>query len=144
VEITREFGASRADLFRAYTEPDLVSRWMGPRQYSLEIREYDVRAGGSWAFVNRASDGTEYAFRGVFHSVTPGEQIVQTFEFLGAPGHVSLESATFEDRDEGSRVVIRSAYQSVADRDAILEAGMADGVTEGFEKMDAVLEELRR
>ena len=58
--------------------------------------------GGRWRFLNIDSDDNEYGFHGVFHEITPGERIVQTFEFEGAPGHVSLETLRFgQDADVG-------------------------------------------
>jgi uncharacterized protein YndB with AHSA1/START domain len=139
VDIVREFDAPVADVYRAYTDPTLVSQWMGPRGYTTKIIDYDVRSGGSWNFVHVDPDGDSYEFRGVFHTVTP-ELIVQTFEYAGVPNHVSLESVTFEDAGDGrTRVRSRSAFQSVEDRDGMVASGMGQGVVEGFERMDEVL-----
>ena len=140
ITIVREFDASVDALYHAYTDPGLVAQWLGPRRYALQIREWDLRTGGSWSYANIVPGGdTVYGFHGSFHSVTPGERIVQTFEFEGAPGHVSLESATFEPMGNRSRVVIDSVFQSVQARDATLAHGMEGGVTEGFERLDELL-----
>ena len=64
----------------------------------------DVRTGGSWRFVIRNPDGSETGFRGTYREVTPPERIVQTFEWEGMPGHVSVETAVFEDLGDRTRV----------------------------------------
>jgi len=139
INATRDFDAPLDDVYRAWSEPELVARWLGPRRYEMVIEEYDVRTGGSWAYEHKAGDEA-YGFRGVFHDVTPGKSITQTFEFAGAPGHVSLETVTFSDLgDNRSRVSIHSVYQSIEARDAMVDSGMEGGMTEGFERLDEVL-----
>jgi uncharacterized protein YndB with AHSA1/START domain len=142
VGAVREFDAPVTHLYRAYVDPTLVVEWLGPRRFSMEIARYDVRSGGSWAYRHVASDGTTYGFHGVFHLVVPREHIVQTFEFDGAPGHVSLDSAVFEPVAGRSRLKLQSVHQSVESRDAIVSAGMAAGLAEAFARLDEVLEAL--
>ena len=139
VDISREFDAPRELLFRAWTEPELLVQWLGPRRLTMIVDEYDVRDGGRWRYVHRDDDGTEYGFHGVFHGTPSVDGMTQTFEFDGAPGHVSLDSLTFEER--GGRTIARShsVFQSVEDRDAMVAAGMETGINEGFERLDALL-----
>jgi uncharacterized protein YndB with AHSA1/START domain len=139
--MTREFKGTPEQLYRAYTDPDLVRQWLGPHRLQMDIREFDVRHGGRWSFVHREEGGAEYGFRGVFHG-TPSvkDGITQTFEFEGMPGHVCLERVKFEEIAPG-RTLVRneSVYQSVEDRDGMIESGMETGVTEGYERLDALL-----
>ena len=120
--ITRVFDAPRDLVFKAYTDPDLVSQWWGPRMYTIEVEKMDVRPGGSWRTVNRDADGNEYWFHGVYHDVSPPDRIVQTFEWEGLPGHVSLEKATFEDVGGKTKLTAQSVFQSVEDRDGMLQS----------------------
>ena len=138
--ITREFAASPEALLRAYTEPDLFAQWIGPRRLTTIIDRYEARDGGTWRYVSREADGTEYGFRGVFHGTPSVEGIVQTFEFEGAPGHVSLETLTFEPRGDTTLVRLNSVFQTVADRDAaIVGSGMEGGIKEGFDRLDELI-----
>lgn len=140
VDMNREFNATPAQLFRAFTEPDLLVQWLGPRGLKMEIQEFDVRHGGVWAFTHADDNGT-YGFRGVFHGTPSAEDgISQTFEFDGAAGHICLESVKFDEVAQG-RTIIRnhSIYQSLEDRNAMLESGMEYGVNEGYEKLDELL-----
>jgi uncharacterized protein YndB with AHSA1/START domain len=140
IEITREFAAPPAAVFRAHTEPDLVKQWLGPRDLEMEIFEYDVRSGGSYRYAHRADRG-EFFFRGVFHSVEDGTRIVQTFEFEGAPGEVSLDTATFTDLGDGrTRMHGHSVFPSVEARDAAVASGMSVGITQSYERLDTLLE----
>ncbi|MCU1505332.1 MAG: hypothetical protein QOG18_1589 [Microbacteriaceae bacterium] len=139
VEMVREFDAPVASVIRAYTDPALLIQWLGPYRLEMEIKEYDVRPGGSWHYVHTDQEGNAYEFRGVFHSVTD-DTIVQTFEFAGAPGHVSLDSVTFADAGDGrTRVSSHSVFQSVEARDGMVESGMESGITQGYERLDTVL-----
>lgn len=139
IDMVREFDAPVADVFRAHTDPELVSQWLGPRRLKMELIEYDARTGGTWSYIHRDADGTGYGFRGVFHTVTEDEML-QTFEFDGYPGHVSLERARFEDLGGGrTRLSVHSVYQSVEDRDGMVASGMEGGVTEGYERLDELL-----
>jgi uncharacterized protein YndB with AHSA1/START domain len=139
VTMTREVAAPRDLVFRAFTEPDLLVQWLGPRRLTMSVERYEVRDGGRWRYVHREDDGTEYGFRGVFHGDPTPDQIVQTFEFEGAPGHVQLDTARFEEIDGRTVIHMNSVFQSVEARDAMVGAGMAEGVKEGFEQLDEVL-----
>ncbi len=142
IVITREFDASRDLLFRAHTDPELLIQWLGPHRLTMTIDRFDARDGGTWRYTHRDVDGTEYGFHGIFHGTPSLDGIVQTFEFEGAPGHVSLETLTFEER--GGKTLLRnnSVYQSVADRDAMVQSGMEEGLNEGYERLDELIAQL--
>ena len=143
IVITREFEAPRDLVFRAYTEPDLLVRWLGPRDLTMRIDRYDVRDGGRWRYVSVDADGNEYGFHGVFHGTPSPDGAVQTFEFEGAPGHVSLESLTMTEHDGRTLVRTVSSFQSVEDRDAMVASGMEHGVHDSHERLTELLAELR-
>ncbi|OUM41144.1 SRPBCC family protein [Arthrobacter sedimenti] len=143
VAIVRDFDAPRDVVFRAFTEPDLVRQWLGPRRMIMEILEFDAVTGGAYSYVHRDGEGNAYGFRGIFHTVVAPERIIQTFEFDGAPHHVSLDSMTFEDLGDGrTRCSGRSAFLTVEARDAMIGSGMEKGVNEGHERLDDVLSSL--
>lgn len=139
IVITREFEAPPEQVFRAYTEPDLVAQWLGPRGMTMRIAEFDARTGGSYRYVHADGEGNEYGFRGVFHEVRPTERIVQTFAFDGFPDSVSLETATFEDLGGRTRVTSKSVFDSVEARDGMIASGMEHGVRDGYERLDDLL-----
>jgi len=140
IDVTREFDAPRDLVFRAYTDPGLVVQWLGPRKYEMLLETWEPRAGGSYRYVH--TDGTnKWGFHGVFHELTP-DAMVQTFEFEGAPGHVSLDRLTLEERDGRTIARSHSVFQTVEARDAMVEHGMADGMNDGFDRLDELLARL--
>lgn len=139
---TREFNAPRELVFRAYTEPDLLVQWLGPRRLTMAVDYFDVRAGGSWRFIHRDANGNEYGFHGVFHGTPSLASIVRTFEFEGAPGHISLETLTLEELDGKTRIRTNSVFQSVEDRDGMIQSGMEEGVNDSMERLDELLARL--
>jgi uncharacterized protein YndB with AHSA1/START domain len=143
IVITREFDASRELLFRVHTDPELLVQWLGPRDLMMTIDHFDVRDGGTWRYTHLDADGNEYGFHGVFHGRPSAEAgIVQTFEYEGAPGHVSLQTLTLEVR--GGRTLLRTnaVFQSVEDRDGMIQSGMEVGVNDGMERLDELLARL--
>jgi uncharacterized protein YndB with AHSA1/START domain len=139
IHIERTFEAPRERVFAAYTDPELIPRWWGPRETTTIVDEMEATAGGSWRFVARNADGSETAFRGVYREVTPHERIVQTFEWEGMPGHVSVETAVFEDLGDRTRVVSTSVFHTPEERDGMIESGMERGMNETFERLDELL-----
>ncbi len=135
--------APRELVFRAYTEPELFAQWWGPRRYKVEIEKFDSRPGGEWHVTHVGDDGSRYEFRGVNHDVVAPERICATFEFLGVPGHVALQTATFEPLGNKTKLVAHQVFQSVMDRDGMVASGMEDGANESMERLGGVLETLK-
>jgi uncharacterized protein YndB with AHSA1/START domain len=140
VVLSRTFRAPRKLVFSAYTDPQLIPRWWGPSSLSTVVETMDVRAGGCWRFVQHDAKGSEFAFHGIYHEVAPPERLVSTFEYEGAPGHVLLEATIFEEVDGGTKLTTRSVFQSVADRDQMVAAGMEGGAVEAMQRLDQLLQ----
>jgi len=137
--IISTFDAPRELVFKAYTDPDLIPQWWGPRIFTTIVEKMEVRPGGMWRFVQRDSTGNEYAFHGVYHAIIPPERIVQTFEFEGMPGHVALETATFQEHQGRTEVTGQAVFQSIEDRDADLNSGMEEGASETMYRLAELL-----
>jgi uncharacterized protein YndB with AHSA1/START domain len=147
VFVRREFDAPRELVFRAYTDPELIVRWLGPRELTMTLKKFEPESGGSYRYIHKDKDGNEHAFHGVCHEVTDPERIIQTFEYEGLPekGHVALETARFEALPGGrTRVTSQSVFQSVADRDGMIQSGMERGINVSHERLSELLEELKR
>lgn len=142
IDIEREFDAPRELVHRAYLDPELVVQWLGPRQYTMTIDRWDARDGGAYRYVHSNESGS-HAFHGVFHSMAI-DNMAQTFEYEGAPGHVSLDTQVLEDLGNGrSRVKSHSVYMSVEDRDTMIGNGMAEGVEDGYNRLDELIARLQ-
>ena len=141
--ITREFDAPRELVFKAFTDPKLYTQWLGPRRYTMNLEKFEPKSGGMWRYTHKDKDGNEFGFHGVYHEVLAPERMIDTFEFEGLPekGHVSLETAKFMELPGGrTRVTMQSVFQSVADRDGMMQSGMEEGINESFARLDELLE----
>jgi uncharacterized protein YndB with AHSA1/START domain len=142
ITLTREFDAPRALVFKAHTDAEMVANWWGLRQYRTIVDRMEARKGGMWRFVQTGPDG-EFGFNGVYHDVVADERLVYTFEFEGMPGHVLLETLTFEERDGKTLLTDVSVFQSIEDRDGMLASGMEAGANESMERLDELLAGLK-
>ncbi|HNS26470.1 MAG TPA: SRPBCC family protein, partial [Methanobacteriaceae archaeon] len=127
-------------------DPELYKQWIGPRELTTEIDVFESVSGGSWRYIQRDPEGNEYAFHGVNHEVLPPERIIGTFEFEGLPetGHVILQTLKLISLpDNRTRIVDQSVFQSVEDRDGMLQSGMEIGVDESYQQLDDLLEEMQ-
>jgi uncharacterized protein YndB with AHSA1/START domain len=141
--MTRVFSAPRELVFKVMTDPTLIPHWWGPGQYTTIVDKMDVREGGLWRYIQRNQHGNEFAFHGVYHSITPPERVIDTFEFEGMPGHVILETMTLEAQADGATMLtVSSIFQSVADRDGMLSSGMEEGARESYDRLDQLLKTL--
>jgi uncharacterized protein YndB with AHSA1/START domain len=145
IVMTRVFDAPRELAFEAHTECEHLAKWWGPRKYTLEVCEMDFRPGGKYRFVHRGPGGVEeHGFRGEYREIVPPERIVWTFEWEGMPGHVSVDTLTLEDLGGGrTRLVAHSIFDSVEDRDGMLQSGMEEGAGESWDRLAELLQTMR-
>ena len=144
IVLTRVFEAPRELVFQTCTDPTHIPHWWGPRSLTTTVDVMDVKPGGAWRFVQRDADGNEYAFHGVYHEVEPPERTVSTFEFEGMPGHVVLETTTFEDLGGRTRLTTTSVFQTIEDRDGMVSSGMEQGAVESMDRLAELLERAQR
>ncbi|PSL43847.1 uncharacterized protein YndB with AHSA1/START domain [Chitinophaga niastensis] len=141
--ITREFEAPRELVFKAFSDPAILVQFLGPDNLKMKINHYDFKSGGSYRYTSTDEKGNEYSFNGAVHEVTAPERCIQTFEFEGMPerGHVSLDTSIFEVLPNNrTKLTIQSVFRSVADRDGIIKSGMEQGLSEGLNRLDVLLE----
>ncbi len=136
----RIFDAPCELVWKVYTDPELVPKWWGPKYLTTTVDKMDVRVGGVWRFVQRDQDGKEYAFNGDYREIVPHERLVYTFEFEGMPGHVLIETITFEELDGKTKMTDTAHYQTIEDLDGMLESGMEEGATETMDRLAELVE----
>ncbi len=144
--IEREVDAPRELVFRAFTDKELYSQWIGPRGFTTDIEAFDVRTGGSYRYKQKDKEGKVYSFHGVYHDVSPPERIIDTFEYEGLPeaGHASLESMRFEELPGNrTRLVGKSVFLTVEDRDGMMQSGMEEGMEDSYSQLDELMERMK-
>ena len=138
IRIERVFDAPRDRVWRAFTDPTLIAQWWG-RGNQLVIERMEVERGGHWRFVEHGPGGV-HGFEGRYREIVPPERLVQTFERDGMPGHVAVETATFEDLGDGrTKVVNTSLFHTTEERDGMLQSGMEQGLNESYAALDKLL-----
>jgi uncharacterized protein YndB with AHSA1/START domain len=141
VRMERVYNASPERLYKAYTTAEDIMKWWGPRDYIKVIDKLDVRVGGAWRIVHTDSTGAEYAFNGVYKELDEPNKISQTFEWEGMPGHILVETSTFEDLGDGTtKVSTVSQYDNIEDLEGMVATGMETGAVEGTEQLAELVE----
>jgi uncharacterized protein YndB with AHSA1/START domain len=140
VRIEREFDAPRELVWEAYTDPQLMCEWLGPRRLTMTVQEMDLRTGGSYRYTHRDDEGGEFVFFGEFLEVEPPRLIVQTFDFEANEHGPSRDRVEFVALDgDRTRIVVSAAFPSPEAVETMLSSGMERGVREGYEKLDELL-----
>jgi uncharacterized protein YndB with AHSA1/START domain len=97
VTIERVFDAPRELVFQAWTKPEQIAHWWGPRGFTLPICEMEFRVGGKFRFVMRGPDGKDYPFEGAYLEIVEPERIVFQGVIHDEPGHQVWTTVTFAD-----------------------------------------------
>lgn len=142
LRISHWFDAPVDLVFNTWVDPQLMPQWWGPAYLETTVENMEPNNGGIYRIFQRAPDGKLHGFRGVYHTVEAPHLIISTFEYDGAPGHVSLDTYRFTAEGDKTFYTSVSIFQSLADRDAMLQADCESGVRETLERMDQLLQQL--
>ena len=138
----RAFRAPARLVFEAWTEPEHLRHWRGPRGFELVACEVDLRVGGGYRFVHRAPDGSRHVFHGRYLEIERPSRLVSTFAYEAAPDTEVLDEVTF-DEDGGTTLVTgRSAFPTVQARDLYLAGGAERGLAGSHGRLDELLRAL--
>ena len=145
--LARILDAPRENVYRAWTEPELLKQWFAPKPWSTPHAELDVRAGGTDMIVMADPDGNEFPNSGVFLEVVPNEKLVFTDAYTKAwePAEKPFMSVvlTFEDAgDSKTRYIARVSHWNVADREAHEKMGFHEGWGQCADQLEAVAKDL--
>lgn len=143
--MSRVFDAPRELVWKVCTDPELIPRWWGPRQYTTIVDKMDLKVGGVWRYIHKGADGSEYAFNGVYQEVVPPERLTYTFEFEPMAGHISTETITFDELPDGkTKVTARTTFKTLEDLEGMLQSGMEGGAVETWDRLEELLAEVRK
>lgn len=139
IVLTRVFNAPRRMVFDAFTKPELLKRWFGPRGWELVVCEIDLRVGGTFRFVLRGPDGRDMGMRGVYREITPPERSVHMESFDDYPGESQVTTVLVE---QGGRTTMTATvlYPSREVRDIVISTGMEHGAAESYDKLAELLD----
>lgn len=136
--ITRLFDAPRSLVFKAWTEPEHLVRWLGPKDFTASAVRLDVRPGGAWSAVITSPEGKSYGMAGVYQEVAPPERLVFTFAWEEDEAEEMLITLTFAERGGRTEMIFRQAgFRSTESRDSHRE-----GWEECFDRLPPYLAQL--
>ena len=149
VKVTRSFKAARPLVYRAYTEPELVRRWLlGPPGWSMPVCEMDVRVGGKYRWRWRSDEnGDEFGFSGTYREVQAPAKIVHSEAYEpgtvggGYPGNDAIVTVTFAEEGGVTTMTTLIDFGSREGRDAAMQTGMTDGMEQSYQLLDKLLGE---
>ena len=141
--ITREFGAPRHLVYKAWTTPELIKRWWSGDRGEVTIAEVDLRPGGAWRYVMTANGGFEVAFHGEYREIVPGERIVSTEIFEGMPDAEAVVTATFTEKDGRTTLTMLVQHATREQRDAHINSGMEAACRKSMDHLEQVAVSLR-
>jgi uncharacterized protein YndB with AHSA1/START domain len=138
IVMTRVFDAPRRMVFDAFSKPELLKRWFGPRGWTLTTCEVDFRVGGGFRFVLRGPNGKEMGMRGTYREITPPERSVHTESFDDYPGE-SQVTGIFVEQNGKTTLTVTVLYDSKEVRDTVLQSGMEHGAAESYDRLAELL-----
>lgn len=138
VVMTRVFDAPRHLVWDAFTQPELLKRWFGPRGWSLVVCDVDLRVGGGFRFVLRGPDGKDMGMRGVYRELAAPGRSVHVESFDDYPGE-SVVTAVFTEEAGRTTLTATVTYPSKEVRDIVIQSGMEHGAAESYDKLAELL-----
>jgi len=95
--------------------------------------------------VQRDSGGDEYIFNGMYHEIMAPTRLVYTFEFEGRPRYVIVERVTFEEEEQDGKTKLTSEsfFQTVEDRDIMLNLRVGGCTAESMDRLAELLKYLK-
>ncbi len=142
IVITRAFEAPPELVWRAWTDPEQVVRWWGPRGFTTTTRAMEVRNGGEWRFIMHGPDGRDYANLITFEEVVEPRKLVYAHRGEGADEGVKFRTTVlFERTGEGTKLTMRMVFPTAEDRERVVrEYGAVEG---GIQTVGRLADHLR-
>ena len=128
--ITRTFDAPRRRVFAAWTTPEHLGRWWGPRFFTLPVCEMAFCPGGAYRHCLRSPEGRDHGARGAYGEIVEPERIVFTTILDDEPDHEILTTVTFAEREGRTRLTV---HQSFAD--TVMTRGAQEGWTQSLARL---------
>jgi len=144
---TRIVDAPRELVFKAWTKPELLAQWWGPRGFTNPICEADARVNGKIHIDMTGSDGTVFPMNGTFREIVPSEKLVFTtdagmYDENGEPTLQNINTVTFEEFKGITKIVVHVVVVKAAPQMAEALSGMEQGWSESLYKLADTLSTL--
>lgn len=152
--VERKFNAPQTKVWEAYSNPNLLSKWWGPRGWETEIRHMDFSNGEYWHYGMKCTDSTQTDWYGktswgkaTFNNILPKDSFEYVDEFCDENGVVTPEmpvsrtTVTLSESDGGTRVTSATTYDAPESLAQVLEMGMEEGFAQTWQRLAEFVEE---
>src|SRR5688572_24369066 len=145
VTITRVYDAPARLLFEAYSKPEHIKQWFGPKGWPVTLCEMDFRVGGKFRFAMTGPSGRQNTpFGGEYLEIVPNKKIVYDngFETKGA-GRMVV-TVTFDEKAGKTTLTIHTVFESIAMRNSHVSRGFEQGTNSGLDQLGELAAEMAR
>ena len=143
--VERTFGAPRDLVWKAFTEPERIEKWWGPREWKTVNKKMEVKPGGVWHYCMTGPDGTESWGKAVYQEISPQDRIVYADAFSDAEGNTNESMPTmvitmeFQDLSGRTKVSSVTELASAEQIDSLIGMGMVQGLSETWDRLEEFL-----
>lgn len=149
--IEREFNAPRQLVWDAWTKPELLEKWWGPKDWTTTVKKLELKEGSVWHYLMEgkmspeATENTAAWGIGVFHEVNEPEKLIYMDSFSSEEGTIdeSLPSALitvyFVENEGKTNLVTVSKYETIEQLEQVVAMGVEEGFNQSLDKLDEVL-----
>ena len=145
--MTRGFQAPKALVYDAFTQPEQLAQWWGPKGFTTTVKQMDVRPGGIWHYCMSSPEWGDAWGLATYQEVSPPDRLVYRDAFSNPEGTVnqdlpvSVNNVSFTEDDGRTTLTIVTDFASEEDLQKVLEMGVVEGITSQFERLDELLAE---
>jgi uncharacterized protein YndB with AHSA1/START domain len=144
LEIVRVFDAPASLLFLAYSKPEHIKRWYGPKTWPVTTCEMDFRVGGKFHFAMTGPKGEAGPpFGGTYHEIVPNRKIVYDQGFEAPGSGRMLVSVVLEENAGQTTLTVTTVFDTIAIKDEYLKMGMKEGMHSGFDNLVELVAEMQ-
>jgi uncharacterized protein YndB with AHSA1/START domain len=139
VKLTRVFNAPRERVFECWTRAEHLTRWFGPKGFTIHSCETDARPGGTFKLCLRAPDGKDYWVRGEFREVAAPAHLVIRCTADDDKGVARLEETidvTFSEERGRTTVSLHATARGPSDEAARMLKGMDQGWAQTIDRLN--------
>jgi uncharacterized protein YndB with AHSA1/START domain len=144
--VTREFDAPLEQVWKAWTESEILDQWWAPKPWKARTKKMDFREGGTWLYCMEGPNGEKMWSRADFTTIVPQKLYEGDDAFCDENGTINNDipgmhwHAEFSSTSSGTKVKVEITFKSEADMEKIIEMGFKEGFTAAHENLDELLE----
>jgi len=145
INVVREFDAPVEQVWKAWTEKELLDQWWAPKPWKANTTSMDFREGGTWFYYMQGPENERHYCRVDYKSITPNKLFTGDDAFCDENGNINTGFPTmhwevrFNSTEGGTRVEVDVKFDSEADLEKIVEMGFQEGFAAAHKNLDELL-----